>query len=461
MREREVIYLGAARCFTGEGSGMVGMHPLFKLVKFSPKGYKYVMPDTLEEEKMRISMKNAMGEALDEEEEIAQEIMEFRRKKLEIEMGKFVTYCEANGISKEFYERYFRIINLGRRGMQIPVKEDTLSLVPSFLYCLQKTPWVIEIEDVVTLFFPFIQNGKQPDGEKIRNTEAYKFAEYMLKKEECLGVIAHVRSTVDIYKALFPNQEIAGKIHYIPMCCEEVPPKEVCHTYQKSFQGKIRLFFSSSWAEPNFIVRGGIDILVAFGKLCGKYDNLELVLKCIVPNELPEKCQKILRKYQEKIHIIEEKLPDSDMAELMSHMDIFLIPSARIHVISILRAMASGLPVVASDGWGIREYVQDGKNGSIVEGRWGKTSWIDGAGMLQEDYLIMEEIDEVYAGRLADKIEQLILDEGYRFKITKQAMEDIQTRFSVENWNNEIGKVFEECYKVLEGKGQVIKDSRK
>lgn len=40
-------------------------------------------------------------------------------------------------------------------------------------------------------------------------------------------------------------------------------------------------------------------------------------------------------------------------------------------------------------------------------------------------------------------------------------MEDIQTRFSVENWNNEIGKVFEECYKVLEGKGQVIKDSRK
>lgn len=453
MGEREIIYLGAVRCFKGEGSGMVGTHPLFKLVKFSPKGYKYVMPDMLEEAKIRISIKNAIGEALTEKEETAQGIMEFRRKKLEEEMEKFVTYCKGNGISKEFYERYFRIINLGRRGMQVPVKEDTLSLIPSFLYCLQKTPWVIEIEDVITLFFPFIQNGKQPDGEAIKLTEAYKFAQYMLKKEECLGVIAHVRSTVDIYKTLFPEKIIADKIHYIPMCCEEVPQKEICCTYQKSFQGKIRLFFSSSWAGPNFIVWGGIDILVAFQKLCRKYNNLELVLKCIVPDGLPEKCQEILKNYRDKIHIIEEKLSDSDMAELMSHMDIFLIPSARIHVISILRAMAVGLPVVASDGWGIEEYVQDGVNGSIVEGRWGKASWIDGTGMLQENYPIMEQVDEIFAECLADKIEELILDEEYRFKVTKNAMKDIQTRFSIKNWNNEVGKVFEECYKTLEGKG--------
>ena len=184
-----------------------------------------------------------------------------------------------------------------------------------------------------------------------------------------------------------------------------------------------------------------------------KYNNLELVLKCIVPDGLPEKCQEILKNYRDKIHIIEEKLSDSDMAELMSHMDIFLIPSARIHVISILRAMAVGLPVVASDGWGIEEYVQDGVNGSIVEGRWGKASWIDGTGMLQENYPIMEQVDEIFAECLADKIEELILDEEYRFKVTKNAMKDIQTRFSIKNWNNEVGKVFEECYKTLEGKG--------
>ena len=42
-------------------------------------------------------------------------------------------------------------------------------------------------------------------------------------------------------------------------------------------------------------------------------------------------------------------------------VDIYLLPSARIHVVSILQAMSYGLAVVASDGWGIEEYIEHGK----------------------------------------------------------------------------------------------------
>lgn len=456
--DREVVYLGAARCFTGKGCGMVGNHPLFKLMKYPPKGYRYVMPEMLEEEKREILLKNATGESLTPEEKTAQRIMEFREKELENEMEKFTEYCRSNEISRELYERYFRIVNTDRRGIQIPIRENTLSFLPGFLFCIQNTPWIVEIEDVVTLFFPFIENGKQPGGKELKDMEAYRFTKYMLQKEACIGVIAHVKSTVDTYRALFPDTEIANKISYIPMCHENVPAGDICRTYQKSLGKKVRLFFSSSWANSNFNVRGGLDVLASFDKLCRKYDNVELILKCAVPEDMPKKCHDIMRRYKDRIHVIDEQLAESEMAALMKNMDIFLLPSARVHIISILRAMATGLPVVASDGWGISEYIQDGVNGSIVAGRYGKTSWIDEEGMLREDYSVLKEVDEAFAESLAEKIEQIISDEKYRFRITKNAMNDISTRFSVENWNRELEEVFGKCYEVIDSRGRADRE---
>src|SRR5207249_1335446 len=76
-----------------------------------------------------------------------------------------------------------------------------------------------------------------------------------------------------------------------------------------------------------------------------------------------------------------------EMDELMRDSHVFLLPAARIHVVSVLKAMAYGQVLVASDGWGFAEYVEHGRNGLIVPGRLGKTSWADPAsGMLCEDY---------------------------------------------------------------------------
>ncbi len=45
------------------------------------------------------------------------------------------------------------------------------------------------------------------------------------------------------------------------------------------------------------------------------------------------------------------------MEVLHANSHLFVLPAARVHIVSLLQAMAAGLAVVASDGWGIEEHI--------------------------------------------------------------------------------------------------------
>ena len=90
----------------------------------------------------------------------------------------------------------------------------------------------------------------------------------------------------------------------------------------------------------------------------------------------------------------------------MRDTHIFVLPAARIHVVSVLRSMAYGQAVVVSDGWGFGEYVEHGRNGLIVPGRYGKVSWTDPAtGMLREDYEPMWRSDSAVVDGLVEAVD--------------------------------------------------------
>jgi glycosyltransferase involved in cell wall biosynthesis len=100
------------------------------------------------------------------------------------------------------------------------------------------------------------------------------------------------------------------------------------------------------------------------------------------------------------------------MEDLFSRADIYVLPSARLHVVSILQAMAHGLAVVVSDGWGIDEYVDDGRNAVVVPGRYGKCSWMDGNGMLRENYEPLLSADPV----VVDGLVRIALPNNHQYK---------------------------------------------
>jgi glycosyltransferase involved in cell wall biosynthesis len=57
-----------------------------------------------------------------------------------------------------------------------------------------------------------------------------------------------------------------------------------------------------------------------------------------------------------------------DVASLYQRMDIFLFTTHREGLsLSVIEAMASGLPIVATEVGGIREQVDDGRNGHVVQ----------------------------------------------------------------------------------------------
>ena len=159
---------------------------------------------------------------------------------------------------------------------------------------------------------------------------------------------------------------------------------------------------------------------------------MRLTLRTRLP-DLKPRFRKVLEKGW--VRVIDRYLSDEDMDDLMRSSHVFLIPAARIHVVSVLRAMAYGQVVVASDGWGFREYVEDGRNGLIVPGRYGKTSWMDESGMLREDHGPMHCSSTSVSAGLAEAICSLVEDHALRRRLGAQAREDAATRFSLENWN--------------------------
>ncbi|GIW79771.1 MAG: hypothetical protein KatS3mg105_1578 [Gemmatales bacterium] len=115
------------------------------------------------------------------------------------------------------------------------------------------------------------------------------------------------------------------------------------------------------------------------------------------------------------VRVIDRFLPTEDMEDLLASSHIFLLPAARVHIVSLLQAMSYGLALVTSDGWGIEEYVTHEHNGLVVPGRYGKVSWADEeAGMLREDYQPMCTPNRQVIDGLVEAISRLVEDVALR-----------------------------------------------
>ncbi|MDY3563662.1 glycosyltransferase [Gemmata sp. JC673] len=315
---------------------------------------------------------------------------------------------------------------------QLLLGRQELVFLTSMPYTFGQNPWVIEIEDVTTLFYPHVQNG-HTCGMALAESPYFPIVRALLEADHCKAILTHMSSTAELIPALFKSAIISKKVVYAPLGVR-LPERWQRHDPRPGDE-PINLLFINSWCQvpENFYVRGGLDVLEAFSILRKQYPHLRLTIRTALP-ALDDHYLRIIEGGW--VRVVNRFLTDEEMAELHAGSDIFLLPAARVHIVSLLQAMSYGLAVVGSDGWGMEEYLEDGHNGLVVRGRHGKASWADPeAGMLRENYEFTYTPDpEVVAG-IVEAVSRLVEDHGLRRRLGRAARTDVRDRYNLDAWN--------------------------
>jgi glycosyltransferase involved in cell wall biosynthesis len=320
---------------------------------------------------------------------------------------------------------------------QVQAPRDGLAFLTSVPYTVGQAPWVIEIEDPTTLFFPFVENGRTANLD-VRALPCFAQVKALLEADHCRGIVTHMRGTAELLPLLFQSERIARKVTFGAL---GVPLPEQFQTHEHD--GPIDLLFTNSWHQGanNFFLRGGLDVLEAFDVLRRRFPNVRLTLRSSLP-ELRERHSRMIR--DGWVRVIPDFVSASAMRELLAESHIYLLPAARIHVVSLLQAMAGGLAVVASDGWGFDEYVEHGRTGLLVPGRHGRTSWSDTTtGMLREDYAPMRESDPRVVEGIVESVSLLVEQRDVRARIGRAARDEVRERFNLTQWNATLARAFD------------------
>src|SRR5207237_5949869 len=179
----------------------------------------------------------------------------------------------------------------------------------------------------------------------------------LLESEQCKGILTHMRSTAQMVSTLFGSDKIREKVFHTPIGVK-LPERWQRHEESET----IHLLFTNSWHQlpGNFYLRGGLDVLQAFSILHERYPHLRLTLRTHLPL-LDVRYQRMLEKGW--VRVINRFLSAREMEALLAESHIYLLPAARVHIVSLLQAMSHGLAVVTSDGWGFDEYVTHRRNG--------------------------------------------------------------------------------------------------
>lgn len=305
-------------------------------------------------------------------------------------------------------------------------------MLASIPFTYGQGPWLIEVEDPTTLFYPLIRNGHTADVQ-VSASPFFPIIKALLEADHCKAILTHMQSTARMISTLFDSQTIREKVVCAPLGVP-LPGRWQRHEPQAEDE-PLHLLFINSWSQipANFYFRGGLDILEAFATLRIRYPQLRLTLRTHLP-PLDDHYRQILEAGW--VRVIDRFLSAEQMSELHASSHIYLLPAARIHIVSLLQALAHGLAVVASDGWGMEEYVTHERNGLIVKGRYGKVSWADEqAGFLREDYGPMYTSDPQVVEGLVEAVSRLVEDRNLRRRLGENARRDVQTTFSLERWN--------------------------
>jgi glycosyltransferase involved in cell wall biosynthesis len=319
-------------------------------------------------------------------------------------------------------------------------RRPSLLFLTSVPYTYGQNPWLIEIEDSTSLFYPFLRNG-QTCNRDLRTSPYFLAIKHLLEGASCRAILTHMRSTAATLPRLFDSPALAAKTHHVPLGVP-LPVRWQRHEEDEHLD----LLFTCSWHQDpeSLYLRGGLEVLDAFDIVHARYPQVRLTLRCALPRSLDAHYREIIDRCW--VRVISWYLQPQEIDALFCKSHVFLLPAARVHIVSVLKAMSFGQVVVASDGWGFDEYLRHEVNGLIVPGRHGKASWMEEqTGTLRENYEIMRSSDPEIVQGLVEALSELVEDRQKCRRLGQAARQEVVRRFTLEHWNQGLKQVLDQA----------------
>lgn len=154
-----------------------------------------------------------------------------------------------------------------------------------------------------------------------------------------------------------------------------------------------------------YTVKGHIYLIEAAGIVCKNYPEVKFIIagRGEQQSRLEEKINEL--GLHDNVNLLGFR---EDIPEILNALDIYVMSSLSEGTpLSILEAMASGVPIVSTNVGGIKRIIEDGMNGSLVDAK--------------------------NPGQLADAIIELIKDRKKRVMLARHAKASVESNYSMDN----------------------------
>ena len=364
---------------------------------------------------------------------------------------KFKNICIKNGVDRADVNEFVSSRNvkaLKTMNADLPV---WCGVVP---YFLGPNDWVLETEDCWHFFEPWFGNNRNEHA-NLETSPYTTILRCLFEMDNCKGIITHTKDSLNFIRAVFGNKVLSKS--FFCQQAVKINKRFLKPPIQQNKQ-EVRFLFHGSWNHSifNFLVRGGYDVLHCFDSAYKINNNIRLVFvhdekKLTYARDTDDSPNSTMVQLVESIKShpgIEyhgNYVSDKKLDEIRQSVDIFLLPSYRLHSMSCLRSMCLGKPVVCSDGWGFDEYITNWYNGVICEGN--QASHIDDQGIMRETY-----------GKCVGRVQTDLCENVIRAMLTlaespelrdimsQNCINEYNTRYNIKDRNKVLGQILNKCF---------------
>jgi glycosyltransferase involved in cell wall biosynthesis len=293
----------------------------------------------------------------------------------------------------------------------------------------RKEPWVVDLE-YVSLLAGYASN---------RFGRYKSTVEKALAADYCKGIICWSEAGAKTVTLSLANPALEKKIHVVP----RVPRSR--NFIKQPNKDIVKLLFVNSANIPGqFFYKGGLIVLAAFEMLCKKYNNLELIMRSDMPQNLKIKFRRV-----KGVRIIDKVIPWEEMEQIFMSADIFLFPAHCSQDLVVLDAMSYELPVIITDLMANGEVVENGKTGIFINPSkhvpYFLKNFIPSSGTPAFEKAI-RSVDPEMVEELVQQASRLIENPDLRTKMGKAGRWEIDHgKFSIAKRNEKLKEIFDKA----------------